>query len=99
MMLLDGPLNRRPRVHFCGIGGTAMVAGARLAIEAGWEVRGSDNVLYAPTSVMVEALGVPVATQYAASNLDWGPDVVVIGNALSREIPRSKRPLTATSTM
>ena len=61
-----------------------MVAGARLALEAGWEVRGSDNPLYPPTSEMVAALGVPVYTGYAAENLTWGPDVVVVGNALSR---------------
>jgi UDP-N-acetylmuramate: L-alanyl-gamma-D-glutamyl-meso-diaminopimelate ligase len=61
-----------------------MVAGARLAIEAGWEVRGSDNPLYPPTSEMVKALDVPVYEGYAATNLDWNPDVVVIGNALSR---------------
>ncbi|HUW62027.1 MAG TPA: UDP-N-acetylmuramate:L-alanyl-gamma-D-glutamyl-meso-diaminopimelate ligase [Candidatus Bathyarchaeia archaeon] len=79
--------NRRGRVHFSGIGGTAMVAGARLALEAGWEVRGSDNPLYAPTSLMVEALGVPVFTGYSATNLDWGPDCVVIGNVLSRGNP------------
>lgn len=83
-MLTCMPTDRAPRVHFSGIGGTAMVAAARLAIEAGWEVRGSDNPLYPPTSTMVEALGVPVAIGYAAANLDWGPDVVVIGNALSR---------------
>jgi UDP-N-acetylmuramate: L-alanyl-gamma-D-glutamyl-meso-diaminopimelate ligase len=81
------PTDRAPRVHFCGIGGTGMVAAARLALEAGWEVRGSDNPLYPPTSHMVEALGIPVATAYAASNLDWAPDVVVIGNALSRGNP------------
>lgn len=75
------------RVHFCGIGGTAMVAGARLAIDAGWEVRGSDNPLYPPTSAMVDALGVPVAQGYDAGNLDWSPDVVIIGNALSRGNP------------
>lgn len=61
-----------------------MVAVARLAIEAGWEVRGSDVPLYPPTSNMVSALDVPFAEGYAASNLDWEPDVVVIGNALSR---------------
>lgn len=74
----------KTRIHFSGIGGTAMVAGARLAIELGCEVRGSDNPLYPPTSTMVEALGVPVATGYRAENLDWQPDLVVIGNALSR---------------
>ena len=74
-------------IHFSGIGGTAMVAGARLAIEAGWEVRGSDMPLYPPASHMVEALGVPVSYGYDAANLDWNPDVVIIGNALSRGNP------------
>ena len=83
-MLYHKPPGGKPRVHFSGIGGTAMVAGARLAIEAGWDVRGSDNPLYPPTSNMVKALGVPVYEGYAASNLDWGPDLVVIGNVLSR---------------
>ena len=78
---------RKPRVHFSGIGGTAMVAGARLAIEAGWEVRGSDNPLYPPTSDMVKSLGVPVAMGYDAKNLGWDPDVVILGNALSRGNP------------
>ena len=77
----------RPSLHFSGIGGTAMVAGARLALEAGWEVRGSDRALYPPTSQMVEALGVPVATEYAGANLDWDPDCVILGNALSRGNP------------
>lgn len=77
-------MRKQGSIHFCGIGGTAMVAGARLALEAGWEVRGSDNPLYPPTAHMVEALGVPVARGYAAGNLDWNPDVVIIGNVLSR---------------
>jgi len=64
-----------------------MVAGARLALEAGWEVRGSDNALYPPTSAMVEELGVPVAVGYDAANLDWDPDLVIVGNALSRGNP------------
>src|SRR5690606_27728367 len=58
-----------------------------LAIEARWEVRGSDNPLYPPTSDMGKALGVPVASGYDAANLDWNPDQVVIGNALSRGNP------------
>ncbi|HPO31368.1 MAG TPA: Mur ligase domain-containing protein, partial [Candidatus Hydrogenedentes bacterium] len=75
------------RAHFSGIGGVAMVGGARLALELGWEVRGSDGPLYPPASDMVRALGVPVAEGYAEENLDWNPDVVVIGNALSRGNP------------
>lgn len=83
-MLSFVPGDRKPRAHFTGIGGMGMVAVARLAVEAGWEVRGSDGRLYPPTSDMVRALDVPFAEGYAASNLDWGPDVVVIGNVLSR---------------
>lgn len=75
---------KQPSVHFSGIGGTGMVSVARLALEAGWEVRGSDNPLYPPTSEMVKALGVEVYEGYDGSNLDWNPDVVVVGNALSR---------------
>jgi UDP-N-acetylmuramate: L-alanyl-gamma-D-glutamyl-meso-diaminopimelate ligase len=64
-----------------------MVAAARLAIEAGWEVRGSDNPLYPPASDMVASLGVPVTNDYEAQNLEWRPDLVVLGNALSRGNP------------
>lgn len=74
----------KPKLHILGIGGTAMVAGARLALEAGWKVRGSDNPLYPPTSEMVAALGVEVYEGYAEKNLDWSPDLVLVGNALSR---------------
>ena len=87
MIALAWPTERAPRVHFSGIGGTAMVAGARLALEAGWEVRGSDNPLYPPTSDMVRDLGVPIAASYNAANLDWGPDLVLLGNVLSRGNP------------
>jgi len=80
-------------VHFSGVGGTGMVAGARLAVEAGWEVRGSDGPLYPPTSEMVAALGVPVATGYAAENLDWNPEIVVVGNVLSRGNPEVEHAL------
>ena len=69
-MLRPETLGRRPRVHFCGIGGTGMVGGARLAVEAGWEVRGSDHPLYPPTSRMVEELNVAVAVGYDAANLE-----------------------------
>ncbi len=81
---MDNHCNQNPSLHFSGIGGTAMVAGARLALDLGWEVRGSDNPLYPPTSVMVEELGIPVTYEYAGKNLDWQPDVVLLGNVLSR---------------
>lgn len=83
-MLFDLAGDRQPRAHFIGIGGAGMLAGARLAMEAGWEVRGSDGPLYPPASEMVERLGAHVYAGYEERNLEWNPDLVVIGNAHSR---------------
>ncbi len=81
----DNVTNNRPmKIHFIGIGGTGMLAGARIAIEAGFEVRGSDNPLYPPASEMVKELGVTIYTGFAEQNLEWKPDLVVVGNAFSR---------------
>lgn len=73
------------KVHFIGIGGTGMGATAGLAVSAGHEVRGSDTVMYPPMSEQLASLGVPVMTPYAAENLDWQPDVVVVGNTHSKD--------------
>lgn len=75
------------KVHFSGIGGTGMVSVARIAMDAGFEVRGSDNPLYPPTSEMVKRLNVPLYEGYSETNLAWNPDEVVVGNALSRGNP------------
>lgn len=72
------------KVHFSGIGGTAMVGGAFLALQLGHEVRGSDNPLYPPTSELVKKLNVQVYVGFSKENLSWNPDIVIIGNALSR---------------
>lgn len=72
------------KIHFSGIGGTAMIGGAFIAKQLGHEVRGSDNPLYPPTSLLAEKLNVPIYEGYNSKNLDWNPDYVIIGNALSR---------------
>ncbi|HEY1557816.1 MAG TPA: UDP-N-acetylmuramate--L-alanine ligase [Kofleriaceae bacterium] len=73
------------RVHFIGIGGTGMGAVAGLMAAAGHEVRGSDAAVYPPMSEQLAALGVPVMMPYAESNLDWKPEIVVVGNVHGRE--------------
>lgn len=75
------------KIHFSGIGGTAMVGGAFLALQLGHEIRGSDVELYPPTSLLIKKLDSHVYKGYSESNLDWKPDYVVIGNALSRGNP------------
>jgi UDP-N-acetylmuramate: L-alanyl-gamma-D-glutamyl-meso-diaminopimelate ligase len=80
-----GTLTAGVKVHFIGIGGTGMGATAGLAASAGHSVRGSDTAVYPPMSDQLAALGVPVMTPYAASNLDWQPDVVVVGNVHGKD--------------
>ena len=71
------------KVHFIGIGGTGMSSLAGLFLEAGHEVRGSDGPLYPPMSEQVAALRVTVYEGFDPRNLDWGPDLVVVGNIAS----------------
>ncbi|MFZ5630502.1 MAG: UDP-N-acetylmuramate:L-alanyl-gamma-D-glutamyl-meso-diaminopimelate ligase, partial [Spirochaetota bacterium] len=72
------------KIHFIGIGGTAMAGAAQMAVELGFSVRGSDQNLYPPTSTELQASGIPYTEGYRAENLAYGPDLVVLGNAISR---------------
>jgi UDP-N-acetylmuramate: L-alanyl-gamma-D-glutamyl-meso-diaminopimelate ligase len=59
----------------------------------GHRISGSDNAAYPPMSDMLRELGIPVMEPYAERNLEPAPDVVVIGNALSRGNPEVERVL------
>jgi UDP-N-acetylmuramate: L-alanyl-gamma-D-glutamyl-meso-diaminopimelate ligase len=72
-------------VHLIGIGGTGMGAVAGLLAAAGHEVRGSDAAVYPPMSEQLAALGVPVMMPYGEANLDWAPDLVVVGNVHGKD--------------
>jgi UDP-N-acetylmuramate: L-alanyl-gamma-D-glutamyl-meso-diaminopimelate ligase len=58
---------------------------AGLLHAAGHEVRGSDEHVYPPMSTQLRRLGVPLYEGYRAENLDWGPDVVVVGNVCRKD--------------
>jgi UDP-N-acetylmuramate: L-alanyl-gamma-D-glutamyl-meso-diaminopimelate ligase len=73
------------KVHLIGIGGTGMGAVAGLLAATGHEVRGSDAAVYPPMSEQLATLGVPVMMPYAAENLAWGPDLVVVGNVHGKD--------------
>ncbi len=73
------------RFHFVPIGGTAMVPLAALLLEEGHRVTGSDLKLYPPMSTTLERLGIPVADGFAAGHVPADCDVVVVGNAASRD--------------
>lgn len=70
--------------HLLGIGGTAMASLAGLLKAAGHEVTGSDENVYPPMSTMLESLGIEYAEGYRPENLRPRPDMVVVGNAISR---------------
>jgi UDP-N-acetylmuramate: L-alanyl-gamma-D-glutamyl-meso-diaminopimelate ligase len=74
-------------IHILGIGGTFMGGVAAIAKVAGFRVTGSDLNVYPPMSTQLEALGIEFVQGYGAEQLDLRPDMVVVGNALSRGSP------------
>ena len=71
-------------IHLIGICGTAMASLAGMLQERGHRVTGSDASSYPPMSTFLESLGITVAQPFAEENLSPRPDLVVVGNALSR---------------
>jgi UDP-N-acetylmuramate: L-alanyl-gamma-D-glutamyl-meso-diaminopimelate ligase len=74
-------------VHLIGIGGTGMTSLAGLLHQAGCRVTGSDGPLYPPTSTILASLGLELFEGFSANNLDPAPDLIVVGNAISRGNP------------
>ncbi len=74
-------------IHILGICGTFMGSLAVLAKELGHRVTGSDANVYPPMSTQLQAQGIELTQGYDAAQLTPAPDLVVIGNALSRGNP------------
>ncbi|MBU2881958.1 UDP-N-acetylmuramate:L-alanyl-gamma-D-glutamyl-meso-diaminopimelate ligase [Psychrosphaera sp. B3R10] len=74
-------------IHILGICGTFMGGIAAIAKELGHKVTGSDQNVYPPMSTQLEQLGIELTQGWDTSQFDPQPDVVVIGNALSRGNP------------
>jgi UDP-N-acetylmuramate: L-alanyl-gamma-D-glutamyl-meso-diaminopimelate ligase len=72
------------RIHLIGICGTAMASLAGMLKERGFDVRGSDAAAYPPMSDYLAELGIEVLQPFDVKNLEPAPDLVVIGNAISR---------------
>jgi UDP-N-acetylmuramate: L-alanyl-gamma-D-glutamyl-meso-diaminopimelate ligase len=77
-------------VHFIGIGGTAMASAAAALLEQGYQVTGSDQNVYEPMASFLASRRIPVMNGYAERNLVPRPDLVVIGNAISRGNPEAE---------
>ncbi|MDW5284605.1 UDP-N-acetylmuramate:L-alanyl-gamma-D-glutamyl-meso-diaminopimelate ligase [Alteromonas macleodii] len=74
-------------VHILGICGSFMGGIAAIAKSLGHKVTGSDKNVYPPMSTQLEALGIELTEGYCESQFDPAPDMVVIGNAMSRGNP------------
>lgn len=74
-------------IHILGICGTFMGGAAMLARQLGHKVTGSDANVYPPMSTMLESQGIEIIEGFDPAQLDPAPDLVVIGNAMSRGNP------------
>jgi UDP-N-acetylmuramate: L-alanyl-gamma-D-glutamyl-meso-diaminopimelate ligase len=82
-------MNIRPAesIYLIGIGGAAMAPLAGMLRERGYRVTGSDSAVYPPASTLLASLGVTWQEGFREQNLSPEPDLVVIGNAVSRGNP------------
>ena len=71
-------------IHLIGICGTAMASLAGMLQSQGHRVTGSDAAAYPPMSHQLANLGIRVHEPYAEQNLNPRPDLVIVGNAISR---------------
>lgn len=74
-------------IHILGICGTFMGSLAVLAKQMGHTVSGSDANVYPPMSMQLEEQGIVLQQGFSAAHLQPHPDLVVIGNAMSRGNP------------
>jgi UDP-N-acetylmuramate: L-alanyl-gamma-D-glutamyl-meso-diaminopimelate ligase len=75
------------RIHFVGIGGTAMATLAAMLKARGDHVQGSDHAVYPPMSDFLAAEGIQALDGYHADHITTDLDLVVVGNAISRGNP------------
>jgi UDP-N-acetylmuramate: L-alanyl-gamma-D-glutamyl-meso-diaminopimelate ligase len=74
----------KKHIHLIGICGTAMASLAGLLQLRGHRITGSDQAAYPPMSNLLRSLGIPIAEPFSEANLDPAPDLVIVGNAISR---------------
>src|SRR6266852_6623939 len=77
-------MNEKKHIHLIGICGTAMASLAGMLKQRGFGVTGSDAAAYPPMSDFLASLRIPVSQPFALTNLKPPPDLVVVGNAISR---------------
>jgi UDP-N-acetylmuramate: L-alanyl-gamma-D-glutamyl-meso-diaminopimelate ligase len=74
-------------IHLIAVCGTGMGALACMLKDLGFEVSGSDQKVYPPMSVFLKQKGIQIKDGFKADNLSHAPDLVIVGNAVSRDNP------------
>ncbi|MDJ0623418.1 MAG: UDP-N-acetylmuramate:L-alanyl-gamma-D-glutamyl-meso-diaminopimelate ligase [Desulfocapsaceae bacterium] len=91
--MLNPQLNYSPQspktIHIMGICGTGMAALANMLQQAGHTITGSDKQVYPPMSDFLERIGIIPFAGYAESNLDHKPDLVIVGNVITKSNPEA----------
>jgi UDP-N-acetylmuramate: L-alanyl-gamma-D-glutamyl-meso-diaminopimelate ligase len=94
MMELDPKLNAAPEkvrhIHIMGICGTGMAALAGMLKASGFTVTGSDSGVYPPMSDFLMGQGIEAASGYGPQNLVPRPDMVIVGNVITRKNPEAQ---------
>lgn len=85
-----GQLNKGAHVHLMGICGTAMGSLAGILKSMGYQVSGSDQSVYPPMSTQLTNLGIKLQEGYRAENLHPRPDMVIVGNVISKNNPEAQ---------
>lgn len=80
-------MTKKKHIHLIGICGTAMASLAGMLQQREFHVTGSDAAAYPPMSEFLSSLGIAVAQPFSEKNLNPRPDLVVVGNAISRGNP------------
>lgn len=83
-------LARGSHVHLIGICGTAMASLAGILKDLGYKVTGSDQNVYPPMSTQLEKLGIPIQAGFKKENLIPRPDLVIVGNVVSKSNPEAE---------
>ncbi len=77
----------KKNVHLIAACGVGMASLAGMLKEIGCRVTGSDANVYPPMSTQLERLGIRLSSPYAAANIPEDADLVIVGNAVSRDNP------------
>ncbi len=77
-------------VHLMGICGTGMASLAGMLKDRGLKVTGSDQNVYPPMSDYLKRLSIPVMEGYGPENLHQNPDLVIVGNVITRQNPEAR---------